>query len=183
MQHYRPYICPFERLLPHIPQRATVLDIGCGSGLLLALAASSGLDIRGVGVDTSEPAIAIAQLLGLRGVEFQQSWPEGLFDVVTMVDVLHHVPPAEQRHFFQRAAAKVAPGGKLIYKDMAERPWWRAAANRIHDLAVAREWIHYVPIARVQEWACAEAFECDAEADITRLWYAHQLRVFLRGAG
>ena len=33
LQKYRPYICPFEALIEEVPEGASVLDIGCGSGV------------------------------------------------------------------------------------------------------------------------------------------------------
>lgn len=30
---YRPYICPFEDLLPHVPVDSNVLDFGCGGAV------------------------------------------------------------------------------------------------------------------------------------------------------
>ena len=37
LQHWRPYICPFEELIKHLPEGAAVLDAGCSGGLFLAL--------------------------------------------------------------------------------------------------------------------------------------------------
>lgn len=189
LQHYRPYICPFEELLPHIEPGARVLDIGCGGGLLLGLAAASGRRIQGFGFDSSVQAISVARGLSerLQGsgskVEFAYvpacgDWPSGQFDVVSMVDVMHHVPHDSQRTFFAQAVGKVAPGGKLIYKDMALHPRWCAAANRLHDLIVAREWIHYLPVDRAESWALELGLQRTAAMNIRRFWYAHELRIF-----
>jgi protein-L-isoaspartate O-methyltransferase len=49
MMHYRIRICPFECLVPHIPPRASVLDVGCGAGLFLALLAGAVPGVVGVG--------------------------------------------------------------------------------------------------------------------------------------
>ena len=70
----------------------------------------------------------------------QQDWPSGPFDIVSVIDVMHHVPTIAQRTVIERAASRLKPGGLLVYKDMVERPRWRAWKNRLHDLVLARQW-------------------------------------------
>ena len=48
------------------------------------------------------------------------------------------------------ACDRVRLGGLLIYKDTASAPAWAAWVNRLHDLVLARQWIHYAPIADVE---------------------------------
>ena len=188
LQHWRPYICPFEELARHVPAGARILDAGCGAGLFLALLAHEGRLARGVGFDVSAEAIELASnmarstghddRLEFLRLSVGEAWPEGPFDAVSLIDVLHHVPPAGQRECFLTAAARLGPGGVLIYKDMARRPVWRALANRLHDLVLARQWIHYVPVERVEGWAAEAGLGLTRAARFNRLWYAHELRVF-----
>lgn len=190
LQHYRPYICPFEQLLPFVPEGASVLDVGCGGGLWLGLLASTGRLARGLGFDASEGAIRQAKLMRTpapgpeltfehRGV--QDEWPGGTFDAVCLIDVLHHVPPGEQGRVVQRAAQRVKVGGVLIYKDMCRRPAWRALANRAHDLLVARQWVNYAPVEQVSLWAVNEGLTLVHAASVSRWWYGHEVRVFRKG--
>src|SRR5579872_209190 len=60
MMHHRIYICPFERLIAHVPRGSSVLDVGCGSGLFLALLASNVENLTAIGFDTSGRAIETA---------------------------------------------------------------------------------------------------------------------------
>ncbi len=193
LQHYRPYICPFERLLRHVPIGSTVLDVGCGAGLFGALLAGSGREPSGTGFDVASNAIALAQEMAQKvgrmyppaSLRFDRrdataAWPAGPFDVVSVIDVMHHVPPPFQREFMKTACNAVRPGGVLLYKDMVSRPLWRAAANRMHDLLLARQWIHYAPIAEVERWA-SDAGMLPIHSELcNRLWYGHELRVFQR---
>ena len=192
-QQWRPYICPFERLMAHVPRQAMVLDVGCGAGLFLGLLAWNGYEIQGVGCDVSERAIAQAQRVALRVksagrpgslaffcVNRGGDIPLGPFDVVATIDVLHHIEPSRQREFFRSAALRVKPGGILLYKDMCCRPWWRATANRVHDLLAAREAIHYVCISNVERWALEDGLRLEVADYLTRFWYGHELRVFRR---
>src|ERR1035438_8838493 len=190
LQHWRPYICPFENLVGHVQDGSRVLDIGCGAGLLLGLVAGIGREFEGVGFDVSQPAIDVARSMVKRAaliapkakltfecLQIEDAWPEGKFHVVFLVDVLHHVPAGSQRPFLRQVISKVKPGGVLIYKDMCMRPWWKSQANRLHDLVVARQLLTYAPVQAVEQWANEEGMRVILREDISRFCYGHELRM------
>lgn len=189
IQYLRPYICPFHLLLPLVPKGASVLDIGCGSGVFLGLLARR--EIRqGVGFDASAPAIELATIMRnnlpsewMKNISFEllntkQAWPQGVFDTVTMIDVMHHIPPSAQREVFLSAVDHVAPGGTFLYKDMAKKPAILALANRLHDLVMARQWIHYVPLLQIKAWGKEAGLHIQQESKFRMLWYAHEWVLF-----
>lgn len=188
----RPYICPFHVLMDCVPPGSRLLDVGCGSGLLLNLLALRKRVTGGIGFDSSLRAIGIANdaLKEIRpnpGIEFlgvavEARWPDGTYDVVSMIDVMHHINPSQQHAAIEQAAAKVAPGGLFLYKDIGSRPLWRAWANRLHDLVLARQWIHYVASDQIVRWAGSAGLQLIRSETINMLWYGHQLLVFRRGA-
>lgn len=195
MAHWRIAICPFERMVCHVREGAAVLDAGCGSGVFLGFLAGTVQGLKGVGFDASGMAIETARRMAERvkelglGSELRferrdagEDWPEGEYDVVSLVDVLHHVKPGRQREVIERAAGRVKAGGMLLYKDMAERPRWCAWLNRLHDLVVAREWIYYVDPGRVEGWAREMGLELEHAEAMARLWYRHDLRIFRKPA-
>lgn len=194
LQRHRHRIAPLGEVLRLVPAGASVLDIGCGGGLLLNVLADAGLIRDGLGIDSAPAAIDAARSAadGLRDGRprprfelrsVQEGLPEGAFDAVLLVDVLHHVPPADQESAFRAAAARVAPGGILLWKDMCARPRWRAAMNRLHDLAMARQWIHHVPADAVDRWAASLGLARMHAARRNVLWYGHELRAYRKGAG
>jgi len=190
MQRLRPYNCPLDVLMSLAPEGGEALDIGCGCGIFLGLAVVCGKPISGVGIDTSEASVAMAlamrdgldaglrRRLDFRRIESREEWPAGPFDMVSMIDVMHHIPPEQQAASFEGAAKRVKPGGILLYKDMARRPLWRAAMNRLHDAVVAREWIHYYPIEQVEAAARESGLRMVRAETINKLWYGHELRVW-----
>ena len=97
-----------------------------------------------------------------------------------MIDVMHHVPRERQRQTLAAALAMVAPGGIFIYKDIATSPAWTAWANRFHDLLLARQWIHYLPISEVDSVAMGSEMRIVQRESVRLAWYAHELRVFRR---
>jgi 2-polyprenyl-3-methyl-5-hydroxy-6-metoxy-1,4-benzoquinol methylase len=193
---YRPFICPFEELVPYVPDGASVFDIGCGCGLFMLALAFSGKRISGVGVDMAPDAARAATLaactpeiratgstLSFEAARGTEGWPAAQFDVVSLIDVLHHVPAPQQRAFVAAAASRVRPGGVFIYKDMCRRPIWRACANRLHDLLLARQWVRYREIAEVREWAASLGLMPQSRRDFVRLWYGHELCMFCKAGG
>lgn len=194
LQHYRPYVCPFGALMRWVPRGGTVLDVGCGGGLWLGLLAQRGHIARGVGFDAAAPVIDLARSMsagaGLEGtldflhLPVERPWPEGTFDAVTIVDVLHHVPPAFQAEVIRTAAGKVRPGGRLIVKDIAPEDRVRAFANRMHDLTLAKQWVRYMTRDAIVGAGRSAGLTLEHAERINTLWYGHDLCVFSRpGAG
>jgi hypothetical protein len=63
---------------------------------------------------------------------------------------------------------------------MCDAPAWRAGLNRLHDLAIARQWINYVPVEHADRWATGCGFATERAEWIPMLWYGHELRVYRR---
>jgi 2-polyprenyl-6-hydroxyphenyl methylase/3-demethylubiquinone-9 3-methyltransferase len=106
----------------------TVLDVGCGGGILAE--AMARLGARVTGIDLSEKPLKVAQLhlaeSGL-GVDYQLVSAEelaakraGEFDVVTCMELLEHVPEPPST---VAACAKLAkPGGKVFFSTINRNP-------------------------------------------------------------
>lgn len=148
-----------------------------------ALAAGPGAAREVVGFDISSKAIAIARGVTIAGacpMTFHAlpagEFPPGEFDVVLCIDVLHHVSPPLQFDFLTTICRRVAPGGLLIFKDISPQPWWKAVANRMHDLVMARQWVNYRREHDVASFlrGGGEGQVID-EARLDRLWYSHYL--------
>lgn len=110
---------------PAAPLR--VLDLGCGNGRLLAhLASERHVISTFVGTDSCAPLIELARArYAGAGIRFERAelfddaglpaLPDGLFDVVALMGVLHHVPDEQARRALVHAAfERVAPGGRLV---------------------------------------------------------------------
>lgn len=99
----------------------TVLDIGCGGGILSESMAQRGAVVTGI--DLSEKALGVARLHLLESgttVDYQQISAEelaekcpGSFDVITCMELLEHVPnPAST---ISACAALVKPSGHVFF--------------------------------------------------------------------
>jgi len=183
----RPFICPLAPILQHVPVGARVLDIGSGNGLFLTTMAAVRGIAQGVGVEVSGRALQAARAVAARQglpLQFVQAaqpdqWPQESFDVVTMIDVMHHLPAALRRSFIEAAASRLRSGGRLVYKDMDMKPRWRAAWNNVHDLLLAREWVRLEPSGNVHAWATSAGLRpLEIRRYAASMLYGHELLVF-----
>lgn len=136
----------WERVLGALPAAdpLRVLDLGCGNGRFARFVAERGFALDYVGIDASEPLLAIARqaCADLERATFAEAdlveadpeavLPEGPFDAVVLFGLLHHVPGAAQRDALLRAALRrVAPGGLL-----AATFWQFGAQARFRDKTI-----------------------------------------------
>jgi len=106
----------------------TVLDVGCGGGILAEAMARAGARVKGI--DLAEKPLKVAQLhlfeSGL-AVDYEAVSPEGLaerearhYDVVTCMEVLEHVPdPAST---VRACAALAKPDGAVFFATINRNP-------------------------------------------------------------
>ncbi|MBP6021203.1 MAG: methyltransferase domain-containing protein [Candidatus Methanomethylophilaceae archaeon] len=103
-------------------QRA--LDIGCGNGkTVLALIAAGA---EAVGLDFSENAIAYCRGAFGDRAEFVNStctelpFPDGSFDIVTMVHILEHLDGDDLTKAVAEAERVTAAGGRILVRSFSE---------------------------------------------------------------
>ena len=106
----------------------TVLDVGCGGGILAEALAGAGATVTGI--DLSDKALAVAQLHQLESgaaVDYRLIAAEalaaerpGAFDLVTCMEMLEHVPqPAST---VAACAVLVKPGGLIVFATINRNP-------------------------------------------------------------
>jgi 2-polyprenyl-3-methyl-5-hydroxy-6-metoxy-1,4-benzoquinol methylase len=95
-----------RRYLDALPPGTQVLDAGCGEGILVDDYAGR-LAIEGVDLHYSSPRVRAGSLTAL-------PFPPASFDRALCLDVLEHVPPAEQRAALGELARVLRPGGELL---------------------------------------------------------------------
>jgi 2-polyprenyl-3-methyl-5-hydroxy-6-metoxy-1,4-benzoquinol methylase len=99
---------------PYIRQGARVLDIGCGDGLFLAQLGNRIQDSIGIDPDISAAVARGAYRLIAGRVPGDVPTSCGPFDVITMLALLEHLPPPEQRGLAQACLSLLVPGGYLV---------------------------------------------------------------------
>ena len=107
---------------------STVLDVGCGGGLLSEALAGAGADV--VALDLAPDLLKVARLHGLESgvrVDYRLQSAEALaaeapgsFDVVTCMEMLEHVP--DPAAVVAACAALLRPGGRLFLSTLNRTP-------------------------------------------------------------
>jgi 2-polyprenyl-6-hydroxyphenyl methylase/3-demethylubiquinone-9 3-methyltransferase len=166
---------------------ASVLDVGCGGGILSESMARAGA--RVLGIDLSRAVLDVAELHALdakvaaeyRLVPVEELARErpGAFDLVTCMEMLEHVPdPAAS---IQALAALVKPGGDVIVSTLNRNPLAFAVAI-VGAEYIARvlprgthEYLKFIRPSELARWGRAAGLEL---RDLTGISYNPLTRSF-----
>ncbi len=109
-------------------KNTTVIDVGCGGGILSEAMAARGACVTGI--DLSDKALKIAQLHQLESrvtVEYESVAAEdlaerrpGAFATVTCMELLEHVPDPQST--VSACARLAAPGGQVFFSTINRNP-------------------------------------------------------------
>jgi len=132
-----------HEFLAHLPRKGTILDLGCGYGLMTnLLARSMGSEVQVVGVDLDTKRIETARTIsGERGnLRFEAGDVRNL-DIsdcqgAILVDVLHHLSVKDQDRLLMDLGVKIGEGGILAVSEVDPefRPRWHYWISYLSDL-------------------------------------------------
>jgi 2-polyprenyl-3-methyl-5-hydroxy-6-metoxy-1,4-benzoquinol methylase len=108
----------FQRVARELPAEGQYLDVACGPGTFIGTVSSqlfcTGVDIAAAQIDYA------SKHYGNPTKKFQMMepgrlpFPDATFDVVTSVELIEHISPAEAAQLFLECKRVLKPGGKLI---------------------------------------------------------------------
>lgn len=147
---------------------ATVLDVGCGGGILSESMAQRGANVTGI--DLAEAPLSVAKLHALESgvnvsyeaipAEVLADQRPGEFDVVTCLEMLEHVPsPAST---IAACAKLVKPGGRVFFSTINRNPksWLFAIVGAEYVLRLLPKGTHefkrFIKPSELAQW-CREA--------------------------
>ncbi|MEU4562702.1 class I SAM-dependent methyltransferase [Actinoplanes sp. NPDC023936] len=170
---YAPWLSDLRRRLP---DRADVLDLGCGCGIPVAKTlADHGHSVTGV--DVSEVQIERARRLVpgatfLRADATALTFPEGTFDAVICLYALIHMPLDAQPRLLDRIAGWLRPGG-LFLATTGAREWTGTEDAWLGGTATM--WWSQADAATYRDWITRAGLHIDHEQLVPEADGGHQL--------
>ncbi len=132
-------LCPFEQIARHVPLKGTIVDVGCGYGLLCNLLALTSQQRDVIGIDLSPKRITAAQRTEKerKNIKFLLQDANSLkpekCDVLLMSDFLHHISYQRQEELLALCYQKLSKNGLLIIEEVDDKPFWKYQSNIIVD--------------------------------------------------
>jgi SAM-dependent methyltransferase len=118
-------------------KKARLLDVGCGTGEVLAAARGRGWRVVGVEPEASSAAVARDRGLEIHTAMLADAGlPQASYDVVSAFHVLEHLP--DSRAFLREISRWARPGGFVV----VEVPNFASVQRRRRG----RDWIHLRPM-------------------------------------
>lgn len=182
---YRPYICPFSYIIEKASGHSCIYDVGCGYGQLLFVLdrfASSvfqkmkGIEISDILVGQAKEILHKNKFRSLINIEkyIGTYIPDDIkdYDLILMIDVLHHIPKEMQKDILNQIYRKARPGAWFLLKDI------NAASslvhfNKLHDLLLSKETGNEISFSMAKTWLTSFGFILRESFEHTTWWYPH----------
>jgi SAM-dependent methyltransferase len=181
-----------EEIGQYLPRSGEVLDVGCGFGLfsLYYAMASPQRFVRGLDLDGRRIAMAgrAAARLRLDNVVYEQGDAlhfkcVGEYAAAYMLDIVHHVAPGGVMPLLTALHRCLAPGGRLLVKDVDTEPRYKRWFTWTLDRLMAPHTpVTYWPAARLQQALEGVGFVVHRHQMVDILPYPHVLYICKRPA-
>jgi 2-polyprenyl-3-methyl-5-hydroxy-6-metoxy-1,4-benzoquinol methylase len=140
-------VLPLKELAREFEQlHGEVLGVGSGHGLIARVLAELNPSVSVTGFDVDPQRVAVAHAteassprVRIRLGDVRSLDAQSAYDAAAAVDLMHHVPAADHRAVAHALARALKAGGVVLIKDIAPKPHWKHAINRVHDRVISGE--------------------------------------------
>lgn len=138
----RSFQTSYENIAHYFPDEGTVLDLGCGYGLLSFTLALQSRTRKIVGVDHDDERINIAKeasnafgsRVEFRAESFEKTFSRGdHFCGIALIDSLHYSISSDQEATLKNIYKNLLPGGVFVMREVDLSNGIHAYVNRLHE--------------------------------------------------
>jgi 2-polyprenyl-3-methyl-5-hydroxy-6-metoxy-1,4-benzoquinol methylase len=135
-------LTPYHKMEEHVPEAGTILDLGCGHGLLSLLMASESREREILGIDHDDHRIELANSAKDKMDKGRTTFQKGDFVIphtsnpysgVTLIDVMHYFPFEKQVETLKSAYSALKPEGKLILREVDSNKGLMSQINKLYE--------------------------------------------------
>lgn len=133
------FIVPFNQIESYLPKRGTIVDIGCGEGVMATLLAVSSPERKVIGLDINKKKIKLALEVSqkIQNLSFNlqdainQNLPKANGFILS--DFLHHIQLSKHRLFLRRLINHLEREGVIVIKEIDLKDGVRSKISRFFD--------------------------------------------------
>lgn len=131
-------IVPFTQIESYLPKKGTIVDLGCGEGIMATLLAISSKERTVLGFDINRRKISLATNLtkGIRNLSFWQKDAMSKLPKSTgfvLSDFLHHLPKDQHEKLLENIYNSLIKSGTLVIKEIDTQDKVRSKISRFFD--------------------------------------------------
>lgn len=142
-QACRKRIIPTQAIAERLPYSGSVLEIGCGEGLILQMLGPNVGPVVGIDFDGRKLVIARTNLKG-KGIalftcdafDYLEKQPDSSWDNILLVDTLSSFPVADQYLLLGEILRTLRPSGMLFLKMIDGGAGWKTSFSRLLSLLI-----------------------------------------------
>lgn len=186
--YLRILILPLEEIAKFVPTSGNIVDVGCGYGLLDMYLAKTGQNRNVIGSELNGKRVRIAQTISqnIPNVKFFEKNLLAESDVanvdkidcIILMDLLHHVTYEQQDELIKTIHNILPQGGKLVIKDMDDRPAFKYYWNLVHDKLMTKfDKLHFIGANNLTKKIEQMGFTVQLSTKFNHPLYAHYLLV------
>jgi dolichyl-phosphate beta-glucosyltransferase len=137
-------LTPYSAMAAQLPDQGSILDLGCGHGLLSLALAEANPQQRILALDHDASRVTQGKLASNTlphlewrvGSVLEPLSPNSTlrFNGVTLIDVMHYFPATDQKRILEQAATLLETGGTLLVREVdPSREGWVARWNQLYE--------------------------------------------------
>jgi 2-polyprenyl-3-methyl-5-hydroxy-6-metoxy-1,4-benzoquinol methylase len=177
----RSFIFPFDALLEEVPRRSRILDVGSAYGSFAIRMAKRDPHSTVLGVEISQERVVSSREsagnldnVGFLACDFAKYRGNG-FDVVTCLDVMHHVPKKSQPEVVRKVRTVLNSGGILILVEVNRLPTLKYYWSCLHDIIFSRTKLNYTSPQSMAETLKSSGFRIESIKKASKFMYSRYM--------